>query len=94
MDTRQEIDLLESTHQFPGTYQIKAIGAVDDDFVGRVLSAVQEEVAGPSEVDYTLRSMRAGRHVGVTLNISVQRAEQVLALYARIRQVKGLSFLF
>lgn len=94
MDTRQEIDLLESTHHFPGTYQIKAIGATENDFVGRVLSAVEEEVAGPSEVDYSLRTLREGRHVGVTLNISVQRAEQVLALYARIREVEGLAFLF
>ena len=94
MDARQEIELLESTHMFPGTYQIKAIGAVADDFVGRVLSAVHEEVAAPSDVDYSLRTMRAGRHVGVTLNVAVQSPEQVLALYARIREVEGLAFLF
>lgn len=94
MEYRQEIDLLESTHLFPGTYQFKVIGATEDDFVGRVLSAVQEEIPAPSDVDYSLRTMRAGRHVGVTLNIAVQSPEQVLALYARIREVQGLAFLF
>ena len=94
MEARQEIDLLESTHLFPGTYQIKAIGSAADDFVGRVVSAACEQVAAPSDVDYSLRTMKAGRHVGVTLNIAVQNPEQVLALYARLRRVEGLAFLF
>jgi putative lipoic acid-binding regulatory protein len=94
MEPRPEIELLESVHPFPGTYQIKAIGASEDDFVGRVLSAAREEVAAESDVDYSLRTMRGGRHVGVTLNIAVQTPEQVLALYARIREVHGLAYLF
>jgi putative lipoic acid-binding regulatory protein len=35
-----------------------------------------------------------GRHVALTLDITVQSADQVRAAYARIHDVKGLTFLF
>ena len=31
-DNRPSVELLESTHAFPGRYTIKAIGSADDDF--------------------------------------------------------------
>ena len=40
MDHRPSVELLESTHLFPGVYQIKAIGSAEDDFAGRVVAAV------------------------------------------------------
>ncbi len=94
MDTRPSLDLLESTHPFPGIYQIKAIGSAEGDFPGRVVSAVLEELAGPSEVESTVRTTPAGRHVSVTLDLTVQTAEQVRAIYARLRTVDGLQMLF
>jgi putative lipoic acid-binding regulatory protein len=94
MDHRPSIELLESTHLFPGTYQIKAIGASADDFAGRVISAVQEELPAPSDLDYRIRTTQAGRHVAVTLDITVQTAAQVRTIYARIQEVSGLTLLF
>ena len=44
MDNRPSLELLESIHAFPGTYQIKAIGSSDRDFAGRVVAAA---AAGP-----------------------------------------------
>jgi putative lipoic acid-binding regulatory protein len=94
MDHRPSVELLESTHFFPGSYQIKAIGASADDFAGRVIQAVQEEVAAPSDVDYSVRTTLGGRHVAVTLDIAVQSAGQVRSIYARIQEVEGLTLLF
>jgi uncharacterized protein len=94
MDTRPSLELLESTHPFPGVYQIKAIGMVDDDFEGRVVEAVVAELATPSELDYSVRVTPNGRHVALTLDITVQSADQVRAAYARIHDVKGLTLLF
>jgi uncharacterized protein len=94
MDNRPSVELLESTHQFPGTYQIKAIGRADDDFVGRVISAACSELATPSELDHSLRVTPGGRHVALTIEITVQTAEQVRAVYARIQEVEGLTILF
>lgn len=93
MDHRPSEELLESIHSFPGTFRIKAIGSSDDDFAGRVVAAVLEEVVGPSEVDYSVRSTKGGRHDAVTLDVTVQTAEQVRAIYDRIKAVEGLTLL-
>lgn len=87
-------ELLESVHPFPGSYQIRAIGSAADDFPSRVVSAVQEELAAPGEVDHSVRFTKGGRHVSVTLDLTVQSADQVRAIYARIHEVDGLHLLF
>jgi putative lipoic acid-binding regulatory protein len=94
MDHRPSNELLESTHVFPGVYQIKAIGDASDDFASRVVGVAVAELAGPSEVDHSVRTTPGGRHVAVTLDLTVQTAEQVRAIYARIREVEGLKLLF
>lgn len=94
MDHRPSEDLLESTHPFPGTYQIKAIGAADDDFVGRIVEAAASELATPGELDHSVRMTPNGRHVSLTLDMNVQSADQVRAIYARLRDVKGITLLF
>lgn len=94
MDNRPAIELLESAHAFPGTYQFRAIGSADDDFVGRVIAAVQEELSGPSELDFTVRNTPNGRHVALSIEVQVQTAEQVRAIYSRVESVAGLSMLF
>ncbi len=93
MDHQPSLELLESVHSFPGVYQIKAIGLNDWDFVGRVLAAVARHVAASSDVDHTLRETKGGRHIAVTLDVSVTSADQVLAIYAEIGEVEGLMLL-
>jgi putative lipoic acid-binding regulatory protein len=92
-DHRPSVELLESVHAFPGSYQIKVIGAARDDFEGRVLAAAREELATPGEVELSVRSTRDGRHISLTLDLSVQSAQQVRAIYSRISQVAGLTLL-
>jgi putative lipoic acid-binding regulatory protein len=94
MDHRPSEDLLESVHPFPGTYQIKAIGSADDDFVARVIEAAVSELATLGELQHSVRVTPGGRHVSLTMEMNVQSAEQVRAIYARIRDVKGLTHLF
>ena len=94
MDHRPSVDLLESTHFFPGVYKIKAIGRADADFESRVLEAVYSNIAARSDLDYSSRATPGGRHVAVTLDITVQTAEQVRAIYAEIREIDGLTLLF
>jgi putative lipoic acid-binding regulatory protein len=93
MDTRPSEDLLESHHAFPGVYHIKAIGSLDDDFPARVVAAALTELAGPSEIEHVVRETKGGRHASVSLDITVQSAEQVRAIYERIREVEGLTLL-
>jgi putative lipoic acid-binding regulatory protein len=93
-DHRPSVELLESTHFFPGVYRIKAIGRSDDEFERRVVDAVVAQLAVPSDLDYSVRATPGGRHVALTLDISVQTAEQVRSIYAEIREIEGLTLLF
>ena len=94
MDHRPTVELLESTHLFPGVYKIKAIGRADDDFESRVVEAVCSHLPARSDLDYygPLHPRRPAR--GLTLDITVQTAEQVRAIYAEIRELDGLTLLF
>ena len=94
MDHRPSEDLLDSSHTFPGIYQIKAIGTSDDNFVNRVVEAASMELATPGELEHKVRVTPNGKHVSLTLEMNVQSAEQVRAIYARLREVKGLTLLF
>lgn len=94
MNNLPSTELLESTHEFPGLYRMKAIGSSEDNFEGRVVEAVVSELAGPSELDYSVRSTPGGRHVALTLDITVQSAEQVRRIYVRVHEVQGLTLLF
>jgi putative lipoic acid-binding regulatory protein len=93
-DHRPSEELLESTHTFPGVYQFKAIGVASNDFEGRVVEAVVAELAVPSDLDYSVRSTPGGRHVALTLEASVQTAGQVRSIYARLRELEGITLLF
>jgi putative lipoic acid-binding regulatory protein len=94
MDHCPSLDLLESTHTFPGTYQIRVIGSAADDFAGRVLAAASSELAAASELEHSIRTTPGGRHLSLTLHLTVQSAHQVRAIYARIQDVEGLTLLF
>jgi putative lipoic acid-binding regulatory protein len=93
MDHRPSVDLLETTHAFPGVYRIKAIGSNEGGFVDRTLAAAAAELASPAEIDHSVKETRGGRHTSVTLDLAVQSAEQVRRIYERLRQVEGLTLL-
>src|SRR5262245_55379535 len=93
-DHRPSVELLESTHVFPGVYRIKAIGQSNDEFERRVVEAVVAQLAAASDLDYSVRATPGGRHVALTLDISVQTPEQVRSIYAEIREIEGLTLLF
>jgi len=93
MDEPSSDRLLESTHSFPCVFPIKAIGSAAEHFESRVLQVVREELAGPSELDCSVRTTPGGRHVALTLDITVQTADQVRAIYRRIRALDGLKLL-
>jgi uncharacterized protein len=84
------VELLESTHTFPGPYMFKAIGKGENGFVARVVAAVRDELACPDDPPYKFREAVGGRHISVTLTPTVQTGKQVLAVYARLRKVAGL----
>jgi putative lipoic acid-binding regulatory protein len=88
------IELLESTHQFPGSYMFKAIGRSENGFVARTVAAVRDELAAPVDPPFSVREAAGGRHVSVTVNADVETAIQVLAVYRRLQALVGLVVLW
>jgi putative lipoic acid-binding regulatory protein len=88
------IELLESTHRFPGPYLFKVIGRSEQGFVARTVAAVRDAVAAEVDPPVRVREAAGGRHVAVTLEVPVERAEQVIAVYRRVQKLAGLVFLW
>lgn len=93
MDQNLPPDLLDASHAFPGVFRIKAIGSVDNDFEGRILGAVKAALDSPEALEFSVRKTADGRHVALTLDVTVQDAEHVRTIYARIREQEGILFL-
>jgi putative lipoic acid-binding regulatory protein len=84
------IELLEKTHTFPGVYVFKVIGRSEGAFAERVVAAVRDELACAVDPPFRVRQTRGGRHVAVTVEPPVATAQQVLAVYRRLRTTAGL----
>lgn len=93
MDRLPDRELLEATHEFPGTFTFKAIGAADDHFVGRVVAAVRGQLSEDIEPSFSTRATSGGRHVCVTIEPPVTDADHVLDIYANLKDVEGLVLL-
>ena len=94
MNEISAIELLEANHKFPGPYLFKVIGRQERGFVARVVAAVRDEMAEPIDPPFKVRETAGGRHVSVSVEPVMQTAEQVLAVYRRIRSVPGLVILW
>jgi hypothetical protein len=82
--------LLEETHDFPCPFMVKVIGRSERAFVERVVAAVRQCQQMAADPPFRIRQTPNGRHVAVTLEPHVESAEQVLAIYSRIREVVGV----
>ncbi|WP_437224357.1 YbeD family protein [Planctomicrobium sp. SH661] len=92
-DGLPDLELLQSTHQFPGPYTFKAIGTPDDQFVGRVLAAVKAALEEDIEPSFSCRTTPSGRHVCVTIEPDVESAPHVHEIYRNLQGVDGLFML-
>jgi len=87
------IELLESTHSFPGGYMFKVIGRTEGNFVGRTVAAVRMHLSESSEPPFSSRKTATGAHVSVTIEPHVASAADVLAIYETLRDLEGLVML-
>ncbi len=88
------LDLLESSHTFPGPYIFKVIGKNEGGFLARAIAAVREELAQEIDPPFRVRESVGGRHIAVTLEPKVQSAGQVLAVYRRLSVMVGLVMMW
>jgi uncharacterized protein len=93
MNELMSVDLLNSTHPFPCVFVFKVIGRVENGFAARVVAAVRDELTHAVDPPFKTRMTRDGRHVAVTLEPTVETAQQVIAVYRRMRSLTGLVML-
>jgi putative lipoic acid-binding regulatory protein len=94
MEDLPAIELLENNHDFPGPYVFKVIGLVDNGFVARVVAAVRDELAQEIDPPFRTRESAGGKHISITLEPTVQTAQQVLDVYRCIKKQAGLEVLW
>lgn len=94
MDNLPTVELLDSTHEFPGPYLFKVIGRWEQGFVARAVAAVRDELGGEVDPPYRVRETAGGRHIAVSLEPQVQSAWEVLAVYQRLGDLPGLEYVF
>jgi putative lipoic acid-binding regulatory protein len=83
--------LLESQHQFPGEYYVSVITYTEVSIFVELRAAVEEGLPEPlAEAAYERVPSRTGRYTSHRVRVPCRSATDVLALYARIRQVKGV----
>lgn len=87
------IELLESTHTFPGTYTVKAFGENTEAFVDAARNAAEDVSGTPDRVQLSYRASSKGNHGCVTLEVWVEQAHQVHALYVSLGEIDGLRML-
>ena len=93
--SQEALRLLERFHHFPGDYMFKVIGFGGQEFAASVRLAA-ETVLGPlagADQRLTSRPSRGGRYTAVTLETRVADAQQVLDIYAALKQVQGVVVL-
>ena len=91
-DNRAEfLERLRDVHDFPGPFMFKVIGTNSDVFVAQVIQAVIN-VLGAVEPELKTRESSGGKHVAVTVDVSVDSAEAVLDVYAAFQSVEGVRF--
>lgn len=87
-------ELLEQRHSFPCRYTFKVIGQADDGLEARIKGCVQRELRTNAEPRSSVRKTKGGRHQSVTVEPNCPDADAVLRLYAELRKVQGVMFLF
>jgi putative lipoic acid-binding regulatory protein len=86
------IALLEATHQFPVDYALSIITVTEESVVAEVRAAVEFGLSQPLPDDaYETVLSGAGRYASHRFRVPVASAEEVLALYERLRKIAGVK---
>jgi putative lipoic acid-binding regulatory protein len=86
------IALIEATHQFPVEYAVSIITVTEERVVAEVRAAVEFGLSEPlPDHAYETVLSGAGRYASHRFKVPVASAEEVLALYERLRGIAGVK---
>ena len=85
------LDLLRAAHRFPVEYHVSVITFTDEETFAALRAAVEQGLPAPlgAEAYQTIPS-GGGKYTSHRFRVPCAEAEDVLALYDRIRAVKGV----
>ncbi len=86
------LELLERHHKFPGAYTFKVIAFHGPGLASELAAAVRG-VVGREPRELSTRPSRSGRYLGVTLEVDVASAGEVLKIYEALKDVEGIVVL-
>jgi putative lipoic acid-binding regulatory protein len=90
-ETARAVALLEATHQFPVVYSVSIIAVSSEEVGAAVRAAVEEGLPQPIADDgYQAVPSSGGKYASHRFKVPCQTPAEVLALYRRVRQVKGV----
>jgi putative lipoic acid-binding regulatory protein len=90
-DRGRALALLEATHQFPTEYPVSVISLNLEEVVADVRAAIEHGLPQPlPDQTYETVMSRGGRYSSHRFKVPCQGPEDVLALYERLRRVKGV----
>lgn len=84
-------ELLEATHRFPVEYHLSVITHTEEVVFVALRAAVEEGLPGQLDQDaYQTVPSRGGKYTSHRFRVPCESADAVLALYERVRRVKGV----
>src|SRR5688572_29366867 len=89
-----EVKSLKDLLQFPCDYNFKAVGVNSPQFVEKMVERVTREIGRPllpTEVE--VKVSRQGKYTSVTLNLRVSSFEEVLRVYAAIKEDDSVKYI-
>jgi putative lipoic acid-binding regulatory protein len=93
MKNLPSIELLESTHTFPCRYMFKVFGFHGEELIEQVRDAAAAVSGGERHVTWSYRTSGAGKHGCVTLDVWLQTAHHVQAMYTELQGLTSVRML-
>ncbi len=87
------LESLENNHEFPGEYTFKAIGGDPERFAQCVLSTIADELRLAKEPPHSVKHTPKGRHVSVTVTLTMESPQHVINVYSRLQALDDLVML-
>ncbi|MBN1961388.1 MAG: DUF493 domain-containing protein [Deltaproteobacteria bacterium] len=87
----ETIELLNQTHEFPCPFTFKVIGENSPAFIAQVAQVAVNALGRETTLVITTRESSGGRHLAVTMVVTVPNAKQVLSIYAMLGELAGVK---
>ncbi len=87
------IELIELVHKFPGPYTFKIIAANDEAIIKNILEVIQIKLNLVVAPAYLIRLSDSGKHVSLTLELNLQKSQEVHVVYEALCKTTGVLLL-